>query len=469
MSAARGKDAIDPARSAAYEVLRRTFEHDAWTDRAFPAAAERHGLTHRARARAQWLAYGAVQRRGTSDHIVSAMSSRTVERLDGSVIAALRVGIFELLWAGSAADHAVVTDAVELAKRGLAARGHRRAQAGAGFVNALLRRVARERAATLESLTDGDPASAAVAHSCPEWLARMWWDELGAGAARALMRASNDPLPAALRANTLRAAPDELRARLAGSLAAASDEDAGLAGSPLRPREALLLDHLDEAATAALEQGEALAQSLGAQAVVEVLDPRPGERILDLCAGPGIKTVAIAARMRGTGELVAVEADPGRARQVEELCTRAGAANVRVVPADAREDIHLPGGHYDRVLVDPPCSDLGTLASRPDARWRKSAETVTELAPLQREILASGLSALAPSGTLVYSTCTISRRENEDVALGAPGAGARIDDLGRHFPGLASPHDGRFLQTRPDRDRTDGFFIARMTREGGPA
>jgi 16S rRNA (cytosine967-C5)-methyltransferase len=134
---------------------------------------------------------------------------------------------------------------------------------------------------------------------------------------------------------------------------------------------------------------------------------------------------------------------------------------VDVVVSDARDDF---GAGYDRVLVDPPCSDLGTLASRPDARWRKSGEQIARLAELQAEILERAAGALGPGGTLVYSTCTISLRENEAIASGAPLA---VDDLGDASPRLGSPHDARFLQTRPDRDGTDGFFLARFVAGEG--
>jgi 16S rRNA (cytosine967-C5)-methyltransferase len=201
-------------------------------------------------------------------------------------------------------------------------------------------------------------------------------------------------------------------------------------------------------------------QSRASAAVVDALDPHPGERILDLCAGPGVKTTQIAARIEGEGQVVSVERDGRRCAEIEALCARVGAGCVQVVEADARDDF---GGGYDRVLVDPPCSDLGTLASRPDARWRKSGDQVKRLAALQREILARAQTALRPGGTLVYSTCTISARENEAVA-----AGARLeaDDLGALRPGLASARDPRFVQTRPDRDRTDGFFVARLRAHG---
>jgi len=222
------------------------------------------------------------------------------------------------------------------------------------------------------------------------------------------------------------------------------------------------------AGSARIEAGELVPQSRASAFAVALLDPRPGERVLDLCAGPGIKTTQIAARIANEGVLVAVERDAGRASELRALCARLGASSVRVIEADAaRDDL---GDGYDRVLVDPPCSDLGTLASRPDARWRKSLDGIAGLARLQAQILERGAAALRPGGTLVYSTCTISRLENEDTvvaALQAAGPEVGADELGSEHPGLASAHDPRFVQTRPDRDRTDGFFIARLRRGRG--
>ena len=200
-----------------------------------------------------------------------------------------------------------------------------------------------------------------------------------------------------------------------------------------------------------------------------LLDPAAGERVLDLCAGPGVKTTMIAARMANEGVIRSVELRAQRASMVADLAERLGATIVETVEADAASPGDLGGG-YDRVLVDPPCSDLGTLASRPDARWRKDPGDPARVAELQGEILARGAEALRPGGTLVYSTCTISARENEEVVapfLDEDGErlGLRADPLGERYPELASARDPRFLQVRPDRDGTDGFFIARLTRD----
>lgn len=210
-------------------------------------------------------------------------------------------------------------------------------------------------------------------------------------------------------------------------------------------------------------------QSRGSAAVVEVLAPRAGETVLDLCAGPGIKTGQLAARMEDRGEVISVELDPARAAEVSAQARRLNLHGVSVFEGDVTS-LPLPAG-FDRILLDAPCSDLGTLASRPDARWRKTPRTIERVAAVQEEALARAAKLLAPGGTLVYSTCTISRRENEDriaALLAAAAAGQvptlELDDLGARAPSLASPHEPRTLQLRPDRDRTTGFFIARLRR-----
>jgi 16S rRNA (cytosine967-C5)-methyltransferase len=187
-----------------------------------------------------------------------------------------------------------------------------------------------------------------------------------------------------------------------------------------------------------------------------VVASRPGERVLDACAAPGGKTTML------EGDVTAVELNAGRARELRDFCARMGVA-ARVECADARAA--EVGEGYDRVLLDAPCSDLGTLASRPDARWRKAPEQVDALAALQAELLSAALRRLRPGGTLVYSVCTISPREGrENVRRLLADEDAKADDLGAERPELRDREDPRFLQLLPHRDGTDGFFIARVLR-----
>jgi 16S rRNA (cytosine967-C5)-methyltransferase len=198
--------------------------------------------------------------------------------------------------------------------------------------------------------------------------------------------------------------------------------------------------------------------------VSRVLDPQPGERVLDLCAAPGAKATHAAALMGDEGSVTAVEKHPGRARALAQNCKRLGAGIVEVRQGDSREVIEPRA--FDRVLLDPPCSDLGTLQARPDVRWRKDAATVDRLVDEQEALLEAAAEQVRPDGTLVYSTCTISPRENEErmVAFLDSHPDFAADDLGASYPSYAHPRDGRFLQLLPHRHGTDGFFIARLRR-----
>ncbi len=419
------------ARLCAFAVLRRVFEQGAYADRALQSEA--HELDARDRALAMRLAYGAVQRKGTLDHFIEVMATRPIAQLDPPVLAALRLGLYELLYLRGAPDHAVVADAVELAKT--TGRG------GHGLVNAVLRRATREGPVLLASLSDETPANAAVKHSHPEWIARLWWEELGAEDARALMAADNEPAELALRANTLCTTAAELAREL--PVATHTDE---------RLPEALVLEGpFDLYGSPQFSSGAVLAQSRAAMLVARALDPQAGERVLDLCAAPGGKSTHLAALMRNHGEVVAVERNPRRAAELQRTAARLHATCVRVELADAA----LPRDReaaFDRVLVDPPCSGLGTLQARPDLRWRVTPENVREMALIQRSILAAGAAVLRPGGVLVYSTCTVSPIENERQILA-------FLDSHPDFSQAEPP-----LVTLPHRDHTAGFFIARMRR-----
>jgi 16S rRNA (cytosine967-C5)-methyltransferase len=295
----------------------------------------------------------------------------------------------------------------------------------------------------------------------------LWWGELGEGAARAALAACNERAEVAMRVNPLRAEREAVLARLRDAGVEAEIPDAQW---PLTSPEMIVIGgRTGDLVPEMVAAGELTPQSRGSAAVVEALDPREGEHVLDLCAGPGIKTGQIAERMGDRGEVISVELDPTRAGEVAAQARRLGLRSVSVIEADATETGMAPG--FDRVLLDAPCSDLGTLASRPDARWRKSPKGIERLTEVQDRLLRNAAAVLGPGGVLVYSTCTISRRENEEriaALLRASEAGEvpplELDDLGARAPALAAPAEPRCLQLHPDRDRTTGFFIARLKR-----
>jgi 16S rRNA (cytosine967-C5)-methyltransferase len=447
MPTATRRTRISPARACAFTVLRRVFEQGAYADRAF--AAQARALEPRDRALAMALSYGAVQRRGTLDHVAGLLVSRPLGDVDAPVLAALRLGLFQLLYLDGVADHAAVHESVELAKLAT--------PAAAGLVNAVLRRAVTDGRAILAGLHDRDPDAAAVLHSVPAWLARRWWNELGADAARRLLARINEPAESALRVNTL-------ACTVAEALAVLEVAARPAAGSP----EGLVVPGpFDAHGSEAWRRGLIMPQSRASMLVARTLGALAGERVLDLCAAPGAKTTHLAALMGDRGAVVAVERHRGRAEALRRTCVRmhASCAQVQVADAASRRD----DGGFDRVLVDPPCSGLGTLQSRPDLRWRVSPEAIGQLAALQGEILEAAAAATRPGGVLVYSVCTISQPEGDSQVRRFLHDHRDFEaaDLASEHPHWAGARVGRYLQLLPDRDATDGFFIARLNRLRG--
>jgi 16S rRNA (cytosine967-C5)-methyltransferase len=406
---------VSPARTAAFVVLQRVFEDDAYADRALRTAAAE--LDERDRALAQRLSYGAVQRARTLDHAIETIGRRRVARLDAPVRAALRLGAYQLAFVDGVARYAAVNESVELVRRA----GLERAVA---FTNAVLRRLADGIRPLIESMPDATAAEAALRHSYPDWIAETWWDELGAAAAVELMRALNEPAPTVVRL---------ARGEIDGT------PDPEIPGAW----------HVDRVDERALAEGRIWPQSAASQLVGLAVGARDGERTLDLCAAPGGKATMLA------GEVTAVEVNEGRARELRETARRLGATHVAVVVADGRDlPAELTG--FDRALVDAPCSGLGVLNRRPDLRWR-----ALPLPKLQLELLQAAAGRVHPSGTIVYSVCTINAEEAEDVVDASRLA---VDpSLAEQWPRFRHPRRPEFLQTLPHVHGTAGFFVARLT------
>jgi 16S rRNA (cytosine967-C5)-methyltransferase len=399
---------VAPARRAAYEVVLRVFEDDAYADRAFAAAAV--GLDTRDRALAQRIAYGTVQRVRALDFGIETLGRRPVRKLDPPVRAALRLGAFQLAYLDRVAVHAAVNESVELVR---AARLER----AVPFTNAVMRRLAAGLRELLEGLPDGP-----LKDSYPDWIFETWRRDWGEEEALALMRAQNE-------------APETVVRLVRGDPPP---------GEPTDVPGAWRVDRVGERAPA---EGRIWPQSRGSQLAGLAVRAQPGERVLDLCAAPGGKATMLA------GEVVAVELHEGRARELEENVRRLGARNVRVVNADG---LALPPelDGFDRALVDAPCSGLGVLAARPDLRWRAQP-----LPDLQLALVRAAAERVKPGRTVTFAVCTLNADENEEVV---DAAGLAVDDLGAEWPGFRHPKRPEFLLTSPHRHGTSGFFIARL-------
>ena len=405
---------ISPARAAAFEVIRRVFEDEAYADRALRTAVAK--LDARDQALARQLAYGTVQRTRTLDYAIETIGRRPVRRLDAPVRAALRLGAFQLAFLDGVPRYAAVNESVELVRRA-------RLERAVPFTNAVLRRLADEGRLCVEALPESTWEEAALRHSYPDWVAETWWRDLGAEGALALMRAQNE-------------APRTVVRLVRGEIDGVPDPDVPGAWH---------VEHVDESA---LAEGRAWPQSVGSQLAGLCVGSVAGERVLDLCAAPGGKATMLA------GDVVAVELNAARARELEENVRRLGATNVRVVCADSRSlPPELTG--FDRALVDAPCSGLGVLAARPDLRWRSQP-----LPELQLELLNAAVARVRSGGTVVYAVCTVNRDEAEAVV---DASGLAVDEsLAEAWPQFRHPTRPEFLQTLPHIHNTSGFFIARL-------
>jgi 16S rRNA (cytosine967-C5)-methyltransferase len=370
------------------------------------------------------------------------------------VLAILRISIFQLLHLDRVPAAAVVNDAVELA-------GKAGKRSAAGFVNALLRRVSRERAQL--PLPAGPAVDfLAITLSHPRWLAARWLARYGFEAAEAWERFDNTPAPLTLRANTLRTT----RAALADAL-----EAAGVATQPTRfASQGLSVTSGNPLLTPLAHTGAFFVQDETSQLVGELAGAAPGERILDACASPGGKTTQMAAAMGDSGTIVAADVRGRRLDLLSRTVAESGAGRIRIVQANARG---LPPFRdvFDLVLVDAPCSGLGTIRRDPDVRWRRTERDLSVLAEAQREMIAQLATVVRPGGRLVYATCSSEPEENEAVVEGFLAGHA---DFRRATPALfagrpelaALLDDRGALKTLPFRDGLEAFYAATLVKQG---
>jgi 16S rRNA (cytosine967-C5)-methyltransferase len=435
------------ARELAIDALVRV-EGGAHANVLLPRLLRGQRLDARDRAFATDLVYGTLRRRGSIDYLLSQAMDRPAKKLDPPVQAALRVGVYQLVEGVPA--HAAVSETVNAA-----ARRSRRAR---GFVNAVLRRVASFGPSWRWPVGD-DIDAIAIRSSHPPWIVARLLDDLGPADTHAVLDADNEPAAVTLRVNrrftTSAALAEELRG------IGAQVRPGRLAPGSLEVRGAG-----DLASLPAVREGRATPQDQASQAVVDIVAPRPGERVVDLAAAPGGKAGAIAERTEG-GLVVAVDVNPHRLQLVGDAAVRLGLSGLVAIQADGRRP-PLRAGTFDRVLVDAPCSGLGVLRRRPDARWRVRPESVALLAQLQRELLGAAAALVRPGGAVVYAVCTVTWAETREVdawaaselphlvAVPPPGPPWRPWGRGGLLLPFAAGTDGMFvlaLQHGPDRTR----------------
>jgi 16S rRNA (cytosine967-C5)-methyltransferase len=442
---------IAPARLAAYEIVLAVADGRADLPSAL-ARSRSHLSDERDRALAGEIAAGTLRWQGAIDHVIEAFAGRRLSRLDREIVAILRISGFQLLHLDRVPASAVVDDAVEMTKKA----GKRSAS---GFVNALLRRLSRERdRLPLPSTPPLDLLSITLSH--PRWLAERWLTRYGADAAVAWATFDNGPAPLTLRANTLKTSRDDL-ARALG--------DAGVETRPARfAPNGLIVTAGNPLLTPLADSGAFVVQDEASQLVGEFAGALAGERILDACASPGGKTTQMAAAMRDEGAIVAADVRGRRIDLLGRTVAASGARSIRIVQADARGTPPFRAA-FDAVLVDAPCSGLGTIRRDPDVRWRRTEKDLASLAAAQLEMLANLASAVRPGGRLIYSTCSSEPEENDAVVAAFLAGHAEFHrEVPRAFAERSSLRalldETGALSTMPPRDGLEAFYAASLRR-----
>ncbi len=454
--------ALQKTRLIAHEVLLRILRDGAYADRALSAALDRSGLDERDRAFVTDLVYGTLRHGLRLDYYIASLATRPLHKVPLATLVALRLGAYQLLET-RVADHSAVGEAVALVRR---FGPHQ-----AGFANAILRELGRRRDAG--KLPDPErqgvsPKEAiAIASAHPLWLVELVADEVGLEETRAWAQANNSVAPLSLRVNRLRATRDSVAAEL---------REAGVEVElgPL-PDALAITGGGAIAALPGFAEGRFTVQDAAAQLVGLLASPAPGSFVLDVCAAPGGKATHMAELMDDRGRVLAVDVHAGKTRLVAQSATRLGLTSITAVARDAssgeglRELLREYGREQvDAVLLDAPCSGLGTVRRNPELRHR-GPKAIGELCAKQDRLLDACAAVLRPGGHLTYAVCTLTRAEGHERVLAFL---ERHPDFALAFPAdeRLTPYraplgDGACLRTWPHRHATDGFFAARLVRK----
>lgn len=442
------------ARQLAFLALR-AVDHGAFADVAVDRSLSQSTLKPPDRRLLTELVYGSVRRSRSLDALVTQLAKKPADQQPADLRLILHLGLYQLRYLNQIPVSAAVNTTVDLAKQnGLGGL--------AGFVNGLLRQYVRlaEAGADPLQLPEDAIARLGILHSYPDWIVQVWVEQLGVSEAEQLCEWMNRSPQIDLRVNPLRASLETV---------AAAMQDAGIAVSRVDSTpQALRLPQSIGAIQAlpGFNQGWWMVQDSSAQLVAQLVDPQPGEVVVDACAAPGGKTMHLAELMQDQGTVWACDRTASRLRKLKQNADRLGLRSIRICEGDSRA---LPQfkDQCDRVLIDAPCSGLGTLHRHADARWRQTPESVQELAVLQSELLTEAATWVKPDGVLVYATCTLHPVENEQTIerfLANHPAWAIVPPAPDSSLAAFTTAEG-WLKVWSHRADRDGFFMVRLRRK----
>jgi len=442
-------------RQAAYHTLLRIEKERSYADILIDRELQEGGLTGPDRGLYTELVYGTLRKQGTLDHIMSQFSNTPPGRLERSVILLLRLGLYQMFFLDRIPVSAAVNETVNLAKQ--------YSSRSAGFINAVLRSADRGRETIRYPDPDKEPAAwLAAKHSHPLWIAEGWLAQLGFAEAAELAAAMSGPPPFTIRANRLKTDRGALILRLQA-------EGVSAVPCPFAPDGLTITSSVSLSNLNSFREGLFAVQDEASQLAALLLAPQPGDTILDLCAAPGGKATYLAELTGDNCSMVACDRNPRKLALIREVVERLGIRNITVTLLDATKPLEkLDQGLFDRILIDAPCSGLGVIHRNPEGKWWKEPSDPLRLAITQRAILANAAGRLKPGGVMVYSTCSTSLEENEQVVENfiKQRPDFMIEPVSSALPQTAEMQTKQgFFRSWLHRDGMDGFFAARLIKK----
>lgn len=416
-------------RQAAYLSVLRHYKDNKFSNLEIDSAIKKYNIEGPDRSLFTVLVYGTIERRITLDYYLSACSAKPLSSLDAEVLAILRIGAYQILFLDRIPDHAAVNEAVECAKKNK--------PASKGFVNAVLRKLISVKN-TLELPSDR-AEYLSVKYSVPAWIVAMWQAQYGD--AEKILTGIDTPPTMTLRTNTLVNTRDELMAKLSGIPCEYTESS---------PDGIHILKGISFEEIEKLCASGAYVQDEASQMAVRAVDARPHELVIDTCCCPGGKTFGMAMCMENKGQIIALDLHKSKLSLVTKGARRLGIDIIETREHNSKNAIHEYIGKADRVLCDVPCSGLGVVAKKPETRYKKQ-EDIERLPEIQYDILKASSAYLKNGGTLVYSTCTLNKRENEDIVnkFLSENKDFKLVDMTTYFPKAG---------------RTDGFFVSKILK-----
>lgn len=444
-------------RAIALDVLIKIEQNQAYSNLQLNQALQKANVKDIDKGLLTSIVYGTIQRKNTIDFYLDQLLNKPIKKKDRWVLSLLRLSIFQMLYMDRVPDHAIIHEAAEIAKQ----RGH---QGLAGLVNGILRKLQREGTAEMDKKAGAGSEKAALTYSMPEWLFERWSSQFGNEDAEKMAESNLLPSPVTARVNTMLTTRDEVLQQL-------EQEGVSAEEGELSPEGIIIKDGYLPG-TEVYEKGLVTIQDESSMLVARAVAPLPGETILDACAAPGGKSTHMAEMMNGNGKVVSLDLHAHKIKLINKQAERLGIKNIEASVLDARKaGEKYDAASFDRVLVDAPCSGFGVIRKKPDLKWSKTEEDVLKLASIQKDILESATQMVKAGGLLVYSTCTVDKEENSEIAEWFLQNHPEFEwdpDFSEKMPENVKTFiiEGRSdLQIMPHYFSSDGFYIAAFRKK----